>query len=172
MKKILIVSITAILFVSLWGCNKKSSLFESGDDFVAQIEKNINGVAPEQAKEIMDTASYYLLLDVREANEFHPGYIPGAVNLPRGILEFNINKEAFWESKSLYQPYKTDLLIVYCKKGKRSMLAASTLQQMGYENVMFLEGGFKAWELAYPNEYERDEVSQEAHGEAEEVGGC
>jgi rhodanese-related sulfurtransferase len=160
------------ILLCLSNCTKKTTLYESGDDFVNEVIENVESITPETAKEMMDTASYYILLDVREPNEHYPGFIPGSVNIPRGILEFNMNKEAFWESKSMYPPYKTDLILVYCKKGKRSILAAATLEQMGYKNVKFLEGGFKNWELTYPNDYERIEVDSGHHAEAEEVGGC
>lgn len=161
-----------ILFLLISSCSQKNDIYESGDDFVNEVKESVQGISAEQAKAMMDTASFYLLLDVREANEYHPGYIPGSVNIPRGILEFNVSKEKFWESKSLYAPYKSDLIFVYCKKGKRSILAASTLQKMGYSNVKYLDGGFKQWELTYPNDYERDEVDQGHAAEAEDVGGC
>ena len=160
---------TALLLLN--SCNQKDVIFESADQFVQEVMEDVEGVNPETAHEIMDTSSFYMLIDVRESNEYNPGFIPGSINIPRGVLEFNINKEAFWEHMELYQPYKTDLILVYCKKGKRSILAASTLHKMGYNNVKYIEGGFKAWELKYPNEYERNEV-QSGHEEAEELGGC
>lgn len=165
-----------LLFISiilcLSNCTKKNTLYESGDDFVNEVIERVESITPETAKEMMDTSSYYILLDVREPNEHYPGFIPGSVNIPRGILEFNMNKEAFWESQSMYPPYKTDLILVYCKKGKRSVLAASTLEKMGFVNVKFIDGGFKNWELTYPNDYERIEINSDTHEEAEEVGGC
>lgn len=169
------LSILSILFLSILlvtNCGKNSLFYENGDAFVQEVEESVVGVHPEKAKEMMDTSSFYVLLDVREPDEHHPGYIPGSVNLPRGILEFNVTNPKYWESLSLYQPYKTDLVIVYCKKGKRSILASSTLQKMGFTNVVYIIGGFKNWELTYPNDYDFDEVDQ-GHGEPEkEVGGC
>ena len=168
----IIGSLFVLSLVLLTNCNKKSTFFENGDAFVEEVQEDVVGITPEEAKEIMDTASFYMILDVREAEEHHPGYIPGSVNIPRGVLEFNMNNEAFWENQSLYPPYKTDLIFVYCKKGKRSILASSTLQQMGYTNVKYLIGGFKQWELSYPNDYEHDELDSGHEGKTEEVGGC
>lgn len=158
--------------ICLSNCTKKSDMYESGDDFVNEVIESVESVTPETAKMIMDTASFYIVLDVREPEEHHPGYIPGSVNIPRGTLEFRMNNPEYWESQSMYPPYKNDIIFVYCKKGKRSVLAASTIQKMGYTNVKFLEGGFKAWELTYPNDYERDEIDHGHQAEAEEVGGC
>jgi rhodanese-related sulfurtransferase len=168
----LIVLMMAGMLIMLSNCTKKSTFYESGDDFVNEVIETVESVSPEMAKSMMDTASFYILLDVREPNEHHPGYIPGSINIPRGTLEFNMNKPEYWESKSMYAPYKSDLIFVYCKKGQRSVLAASTLEKMGYTNVKYLEGGFKEWELTYPNDYQRDEIDTGHAGEAEEVGGC
>jgi len=70
-----------------------------------------------------------LLIDVREPNEFNAGYIPGSVNIPRGVLEFNIDNEAFWDAAFLYLPEKEEEIIVYCKKGKRGMLAGENFKK-------------------------------------------
>ena len=161
--------ITLLIFCN---CNKGDDFLADGDAFVDAVIGNVEGITVQEAKEMMDTAEFYVLIDVREPNEHHPGYIPGSVNIPRGTLEFNMPKEAYWENLSLYPPYKTDLLLVYCKKGKRSILATSTLQKMGYNRVRYIMGGFKKWELTYPNDYERDEIEGGHADEAEEVGGC
>ncbi len=168
-----IVKITilfGILSVILSNCGEKKIVYDA-DLFVAQALELADPINVEDLKNVIDTGTMYLILDVREPNEHDPGYIPGSVNLPRGIIEFNIAKTAYWESKDLYEPFKNDLIIVYCKKGKRGIMAAATLEKMGYTNVKYLEGGFKQWELTYPNEYERNESSH-GHEEAEEVGGC
>ena len=170
MKKMKLLLMGCIFLII--SCTQKNELFETGDDFVNDVKEMVNGITVAQAKTMMDTASFYMLIDVREAEEYHPGYIPGSVNIPRGVLEFNVANDKFWESKSLYTPYRTDMIFVYCKKGKRSILAASTLEKMGYTNVKYLEGGFKQWELSYPNDYERDEIEHGHAEEAEEVGGC
>lgn len=111
------------------------------------------------------------LIDVREPSEHNHGYIPGAVNIPRGVLEFNITNEAFWESTGFYFPEPTEEFILYCKKGSRSILAAETLKKLGYKNVTIIEGGWKKWELTFPTLQEKN-LELESHGAAEEVGGC
>ena len=76
-----------------------------------------------------------VFLDCREPNEFALGRIPGAIFIPRGVLEQNIERAVPRERR----------VIIYCASGNRSALAAETLQQMGYTNVASLAGGIRAW---------------------------
>ena len=173
MKKVILFGMfAALVFLTISSCGDKTLIYENADVFVEEAKLNVDGVTVEEAKIFFDTAEYFVLLDVREPQEFHPGYITDAVNIPRGVLEFKISNELFWESQSSYLPNKDEIIYVYCKKGKRSILAANTLEMMGYENVKFIIGGFKQWELTYPNDYQFDEVEAGGHDEKEEVGGC
>ena len=99
-----------------------------------------------------------------------PGFIPGSVNIPRGVLEFKIAKDQFWEDQFLYPPLKEETIILICKKGHRSILAVDACEKMGFQNIKVLEGGFKKWELTYP--LEQDKIIEENHGGGGEVGGC
>lgn len=83
------------------------------------------------------------LVDVREPAEWARGHIPGAVHVPRGLLEFKADPslEAYWDSA--IDPAKR--LITYCASGGRSALAAKTLKDMGYPRVGHLQGRFTAW---------------------------
>ncbi len=76
------------------------------------------------------------LLDVREPDEFDQGTIPGAVHLPRGHLEFQVEGKL---------PDKAAPVVVYCAGGVRSAFAAKTLQDLGYRDVVSLVGGFNRW---------------------------
>jgi rhodanese-related sulfurtransferase len=108
---------------------------------------------------------------VREPSEYNAGYIPGALNIPAGTLVFKIANQEFWDNEMLYMPEKDEELIIYCKKGKRGVLAAEALGKLGYKNVINISGGWKKWELTYPLEYEKnlDAMGGEHH---EEEGGC
>jgi molybdopterin/thiamine biosynthesis adenylyltransferase/rhodanese-related sulfurtransferase len=77
-----------------------------------------------------------VLVDVREKHEWNEGYIPGAIHVPRGFLELQIEEAV---------PDKSKKVVLYCAGGVRSLIAGSTLQQMGYNDVISMSGGFGQW---------------------------
>ncbi len=158
------------VLLMLGSCNT-STTYSSVDAMVDEALLGSNPIDAESLKKLIDDGEMILLLDVREPNEFNAGYIPGGVNIPRGTLEFKIGNEAFWEAEMLYMPEKEEPIIVYCKKGKRSILAAKTLKQLGYTNIQYLDGGWKKWELTYPLIFEKN-LDQMHHEDEGEVGGC
>ena len=84
----------------------------------------------------------FILVDVREDNEWHRGHIPGAIHLSKGIIERDIETAV---------PDKSAEIILYCGGGFRSALAADNLQKMGYTNVLSMDGGWRGWtEAGYP----------------------
>jgi rhodanese-related sulfurtransferase len=93
----------------------------------------IDAVTTEQL--IKDGAT---VLDVREPAEFDMGHLPGAVNIPRGLLEFMVGNNP--SLKDFNQS-----MVVYCKNGGRSTLASDTLQKMGFSQINMLAGGFDNW---------------------------
>ena len=167
MKKILILIIAVGFFTSC----QKAETFSSSDEMVEAAKSSLNTVNVDEIKARLDTFAVFNLIDVRETSEHNHGYIPGSVNISRGTLEFKIANEEFWESTGFYYPEKTEEFILYCKKGSRSILAAESLKKLGYKNVSIIEGGFKKWELTYPDLQEKN-LELESHGAAEEVGGC
>jgi len=79
-----------------------------------------------------------VVVDVREPEEVALGHLPGAINIPRGVLEFRIG--------TLPQTQETSApLLLYCRSGGRSALAAVQLQKLGYSSVVSMAGGFDAW---------------------------
>lgn len=108
-------------------------------DLVAAAKARIHEVDLEAAAAAIRDAD--LLLDVREADEFHAGHIPGALNVPRGLLEFKLDSTPELSARDL-------AIVLYCKTSGRAALAASTLQDMGYLNVQSIAGGFDAWSAA------------------------
>jgi rhodanese-related sulfurtransferase len=81
----------------------------------------------------------HILIDVREDNEWSASHAAGAIHLSKGIIERDVEKEI---------PDKSKTLVLYCGGGFRSALAADALQQMGYENAISLDGGWRAWNQA------------------------
>ena len=82
-----------------------------------------------------------MLIDVREADEFAAGHLPGAVLMPRGLLEFKLSGSPTLSGRDLK-------VVLYCKTSGRAALAAQAMQSMGYLNVSSIAGGFDAWAAA------------------------
>ena len=112
---------------------------KSAHDLVLAAKTRITEVALSQAEAAIRDAD--LLIDVREADEYSAAHIPGAINIPRGLLEFKLSNDAQLAERTLK-------LVLYCKNSGRSALAADALREMGYRNVLSLAGGIEAWQAA------------------------
>jgi sulfur-carrier protein adenylyltransferase/sulfurtransferase len=106
----------------------------SYSELVAAAKREIREIDPAQLAERLGPR--VVVLDVREADEVSQGVIAGAKAIPRGLLESNV-------SGVVSDP--TAEVVVYCAGGARSALAAKALQEMGYDNVSSLTGGFGRW---------------------------
>lgn len=170
MKKIALV---IIVFALYSGCNRVRQ-FASPEQMVEQALKLVKTITVEELNGLMNSEEIYTLIDVRQKSEHYYGFIPGSLVIPRGSIEFLIGDEAFWEEEGLYMPLKDEKIILYCKKGNRGTLAASTLMQLGYKNLFTLDGGWKKWELTYPDLTEKDLEKLSGGGEVEHAdsGGC
>jgi sulfur-carrier protein adenylyltransferase/sulfurtransferase len=102
-------------------------------ELLASTKAQIREVSPEQAEQEMGRVTF---LDVREADEFDQGTIPGSVFIPRGFLEVQIEGKI---------ADKTTPLVVYCAGGARSALAVKSLADLGYSDVVSMAGGFNQW---------------------------
>ena len=112
-------------------------------DLVKEAKSKITEITPADAKAEFDKGGA-LFLDCREPSEYKAGHIPGAVNIPRGLLEFKIANKV---------PDKNTRILMYCKSGGRASLACNSIDRMGYKNVVSIAGGWKAWMKAgYPIE--------------------
>ncbi|TMC22354.1 MAG: molybdopterin-synthase adenylyltransferase MoeB [Chloroflexi bacterium] len=109
-------------------------------EFLRQARRQVPEWSPAQVKEALtqqgEAKQDVVLIDIREKHEWNEAYIPGAIHLPRGFLEFDVEENV---------PDKEQTVILYCAGGWRSLLAGTTLQQMGYKNVISLAGGFGQW---------------------------
>jgi len=83
-----------------------------------------------------DAGEKFLIVDVREDNEWAKGHLPGAIHMGRGIIERDIEQRV---------PDTNAKLVLYCGGGFRSALVAENLQKMGYSNVESMDGGWKGW---------------------------
>jgi molybdopterin/thiamine biosynthesis adenylyltransferase/rhodanese-related sulfurtransferase len=107
-------------------------------DLLKKLRETVPEVDPERAASEMQAheAARPLLVDVREADEWAEGHVPGAVHVPRGFLEMRIEG---------LQPSRQRRVLLYCAGGNRSLLAAESLQRLGYDDVASVRGGFKRW---------------------------
>jgi len=105
-------------------------------ELLQQVKSEIDEVDAPQARELLESPEPPLLVDVREHDEWTEGHIPGAVHVPRGYLESRIEQAA---------PDRSRALVLYCAGGSRSAFAVKTLEELGYENVASLAGGFTDW---------------------------
>ena len=170
MKYNLLVKLPLLLSLFLmFSCGTKEKTYNGIDEWVADVQPTVEEITVEDLHAAIDTADI-LVIDVREAYEYNPGYIPVAVNIPRGVIDFKMGNEAFWENQMMYPPEKNTPIILVCKKGKRSLLTIPILKKLGYTDVKYLKGGFKQWELTYPLEQEKN--LEQVHDSGEEVGGC
>ena len=104
-------------------------------DLVREAKTRVAEVTATDTIRIMNEHPGTVIVDCREPNEAALGTIAGAVVIPRGILEQNIERVATRDQK----------VIIYCAGGNRSALAADTLREMGYTDVATMAGGFRAW---------------------------
>jgi molybdopterin/thiamine biosynthesis adenylyltransferase/rhodanese-related sulfurtransferase len=106
----------------------------SYQEMVAAAKRDIREFTPAEVEARL--GGEFVLVDVREADEFEQGTIPGSRLIPRGLLESNV---------ALQIPDRGTEIILYCAAGARSALAAKSLQEMGYGSVSSMSGGFGQW---------------------------
>ena len=112
---------------------------KTAHDLVSVAKTRIQEISVSQAEEAIRGAT--VLVDVREADEFAAGHVPGAVHISRGMLEFRFSGMPALQSRDIN-------IVLYCKTSGRAALAAVALHDMGYLNVQSMAGGFDAWAAA------------------------
>jgi molybdopterin/thiamine biosynthesis adenylyltransferase/rhodanese-related sulfurtransferase len=126
-------------------------------ELLRQVQSEVSEVDPTEASSLLESADPPLLVDVRERDEWVEGHIPGAVHVPRGNLESRIEQAI---------PNRSRPLLLYCAVGARSAFAAKTLEELGYENVVHLAGGFTEWKRnGFPTQLPRslDETKRQRY---------
>jgi molybdopterin/thiamine biosynthesis adenylyltransferase/rhodanese-related sulfurtransferase len=102
-------------------------------DLLRAAKGRITEITPEEAETRLGSATF---LDVRELDEYEQGMIPGSVFIPRGHLESQADSKLGDKSRPV---------VIYCAAGNRSAFAAETLEQLGFEDVVSMAGGFGRW---------------------------
>lgn len=109
---------------------------KTAHDLVVAAKARVTEVPLSEALQAIQQAD--VLIDVREADEYAAGHLPGAVHLSRGLLEFKLSGTPALSARDLK-------VVLYCKTSGRAALAACAMQDMGYLNLKSIAGGFDAW---------------------------
>src|SRR5947209_3329897 len=116
---------------------------DASREIMRRARRQVPEWTPAQVREVLthqkgsdSNAQDIVLVDVREKHEWNEGYIPGAIHVPRGFLELQIEEAV---------PDKSKTVVLYCAGGVRSLMAGRTLQQMGYDKAISMSGGFGQW---------------------------
>ena len=111
---------------------------------VQEAKKSVAECTVQDVKSRIDRKEQFHIVDVREDREWEQGHLPQAIHLGKGVIERDIEKTI---------PDADATIVLYCGGGFRSALAAKNLQEMGYKNVISMDGGFSGWKNAgYPLE--------------------
>ena len=128
MKKLFLI-IPILLCILFASCGNDTDNTNKGEN--AMYER----ITAEDAKKIMDSGEEHIILDVREQDEFDAGHIPGAILLSYTKIESKAGEML---------PDKDKLILVYCRSGRRSRIAAEALARLGYTNIKEF-GGIIDW---------------------------
>ena len=123
MKKLILFLLTAMLLVGCGQANQNNR------------EAVYMNITAEEAKKIMDSEEGYIILDTRTQAEYDEGHIPGAIVIPHDKITDRAEEKL---------PHKDQLLLVYCRSGRRSKIAAEALVELGYTNIKEF-GGIIDW---------------------------
>ncbi len=116
---------------------------KSLEQYIEEAKKEVDEVSPVEARKLAE-AGGWLILDVREPDEFKEGHLPGAINVSRGFLE--VKADATHPKRDERLQNRNQKLLCYCAGGIRSLLASKTLIEMGFEEVISMEEGFTGWQ--------------------------
>lgn len=114
------------------------------DDLVAKALEHIEELFPWDLEEAIKAHPDTLLLDVREPDEFNAMHIRDSINVPRGILESACEYDYEDTVPDLVEARDRDIVVI-CRSGKRSALAADTMRQLGYTTTKSLKTGLRGW---------------------------
>lgn len=111
---------------------------------VQAAQKQIKTIGMEEYRKVVASPGTALIVDVREPHEFAAGHVPGAINIPRGVLEFQIWKQVgFPTSTELDRP-----VILQCQSGNRASLAAQSLEELGFTRTTAVVMSLDDWQKA------------------------
>jgi len=129
--QILLLSLLALIIIlSLTGCSNKKT-----ENTVETADGIYQEISPAEVKKILDSGEKIILLDVRTKEEYDEGHIPKSILLPYTEID---------EKAAKLLPDKNASIIVYCRSGRRSKIAAKMLLRLGYTKIADM-GGINRW---------------------------
>ena len=112
---------------------------KTAHDLVVEAKRAVQEISVDQAVAALQSCD--VLIDVREADEYLAGHLPGAIHMSRGMLEFKMTGNPKMQPRDLN-------IVLYCKTSGRAALSAKSLADMGYTHVRSIAGGVDAWVAA------------------------
>jgi rhodanese-related sulfurtransferase len=109
---------------------------------VDEVKRDVREISPDTLRKMKASGEEFSLIDVREAEDWKNGTIPGAATLSRGVLELKIDQITTDKDRKI---------VLYCGGGNCSALAVHMLQRMGFRNVLSLAGGYGGWKSSEPS---------------------
>jgi rhodanese-related sulfurtransferase len=144
LKKWVIFMVGVGLVLSLVNVGMAQDMNPKVKEMLASAKGAIKTVPADAVKAAIDSKEKAILLDVRDAGEFAAGHLPGAMNISRGTLEFNVFGKI---------PDQNEKIYVYCKTAARSAMATKTLNDLGFKNAVLMDAPYENWVKAgYPVE--------------------
>lgn len=166
MKNKIVFSVAFLFFLlSFFACNNADTKFQSVNEMVSHATDNVSSISISDFHEKFVNAEHITIVDVREPEEFAVSSIPGAINVPRGVLEFSIGNKVQNRHEAVY---------VYCDNAQRSALAVYDMAKLKFSNAILIESGFDVWQEKYPNDIQLESADSEESEEAPPPsgGGC
>lgn len=111
-------------------------------DYVDEALQTVHEVSPEEVLAIIESGEW-MILDVREPDEYAEGHLPHAINIPRGFLEVRADLEHYKRDERMQD--RNQRILCYCGGGHRSALAARVLQEMGFQDAVSMREGWTGW---------------------------
>ena len=158
-----IIYMLLLVMFSTLACNNKIEPFESVDAMIADATNSVDAINAEDFKAKLEAEYHFTVIDCREEKEFIAGHILGAINIPRGMLEFS----------KLISDRRVKLYI-YGQANQRAILSVGTLKKLKYKHVLMIDGGWEKWHKNYPEMIEKGsgDTQKGAPEPEEESGGC
>lgn len=120
------------------------AMHQTVHDLINAVKDRIREVSPAELLELQRAGSP--IIDVREPDEFAEDHIPGAVNIPRGLLEFEVDGHPAVNYQTAEElSHRERPVVLYCLSGGRSLLAADALRRLGFRSPVSLVGGILGW---------------------------